>query len=195
MLEIAAVLVVGYIIVQLAGYVIHSALHQPFMGRVHKTHNDHHREKYSPHDYLDKTYRHVASSNNPILYYTPPALIIVALAFWLMPFYLAAIFTVELAAVAWANDWLHTQMHIEGHWLERYRWFWRLRDLHWHHHVDESKNLGIFSWFSDKLFRTFEEPRGIPSYYLKSDRQLDPVAAEAIAQVTGVPLEQQISGQ
>lgn len=165
MVEIVLVLIGGYLFVQTAGYLIHWVLHQPIMGRLHKTHNDHHREKYTPEDYLDKTYRHVAGNNRPILYYTPPALLIVAFAFMFLSPLLAAIFTVELAVVAWANDWLHTQMHIEGHWLERYRWFWRLRDLHWHHHVDEGKNLGIFSWFTDKLLGTFEEPKDTPAYY------------------------------
>jgi len=166
MLEIAAVLIGGYFLVQSAGYAIHLVLHQPEMGKLHQTHNDHHHQKYSPEDYLSKKYRHVAGGNKPILYYTPPALTIVALSFVFLPTLLASIFTVELAILAWANDWLHTQLHIEDHWLERYSWFWRLRDLHWHHHVNEDKNLGIFSWFTDKVVGTFQEPTLTPMYYL-----------------------------
>jgi len=149
----------------MSGSTLHWVLHQPQMGQLHRTHNDHHRRQYTPEDYLSKTYRKVDSANRPILYYTPPAIIIVALAFWALSPLLATIFAVELVVVAGANDWLHMQLHIEGHWLERYRWFWRLRDLHWHHHVDESKNLGIFFWFSDRMFRTYEEPKQVPSYY------------------------------
>lgn len=54
MLATVAVLIGGYFFVQLAGYAIHWALHRPELGPVHKTHNDHHRQKYSIDDFFLK---------------------------------------------------------------------------------------------------------------------------------------------
>ena len=165
MLEVILLLIGGYVFTQTAGHCIHWVLHRTWAGPIHISHNDHHRRKYTPKDFLDTKYRYVDEGNSPFIYYAIPAVIFVALGFYLLPFHWALILSVELALVAFANDWIHLQLHIDGHWLERYRWFWRCRDLHWQHHVNEGTNYGIFSFFTDKLFGSFKEPVRVPDYY------------------------------
>lgn len=165
MLTLAVALVVGYFVIQSAGYVVHKALHQPQLGKIHGTHEIHHKEIYPPEDYLFAgKYKEVPAAAQPVWYYLPPAILMVAGFFYVLPAYIAVSLTAELALVAWMNDWLHQKLHIKGHWLERFSWFHHLRALHWHHHVDDSKNIGIFSWFTDKLLGTYQEPLTRPSY-------------------------------
>lgn len=179
MFTLAVSLVVGYFVIQTTGYLVHKALHHPLLGKIHETHDIHHKQMYPPDDYLAPgKYREVPNEAQPFKYYAAAAIPLVTTVFFLAPLTIAIALTAELLVVAWANDWLHQKFHIEGFWMERYTWFNELRDLHWHHHVDDSKNLGIFSWFGDRLFRTYEEVQTTPTYLLPK-----------IPKLTLVPLE------
>jgi sterol desaturase/sphingolipid hydroxylase (fatty acid hydroxylase superfamily) len=165
----AVALVVGYFVIQSTGYAVHKALHQPFLGPIHRTHDVHHKVMYTPKDYLDVSYREVPGEAQPFKYYAGAAIPLIAAVFLFLPVTTAIALTAELLLVAWANDWLHQKVHIKGYWLERYSWFRHLRALHWHHHVDDTKNLGIFSWFTDRILGTYEEPLTTPSYLTEPD--------------------------
>jgi hypothetical protein len=178
MFMLAVALVVGYFVIQSTGYAVHKALHHPALGKIHDTHDVHHKLMYPPEDYLDTgKYREVPDNAQPFKYYAAAAVPLVAAVFIFLPLTIAISLAVELAVVAWANDWLHQKMHIKGYWLERYTWFHHLRALHWHHHVDDSKNIGIFSWFTDKILGTYEEATTRPSYLpsLKPELHLIPM--------------------
>lgn len=167
MFALAVSLVVGYFVIQTTGYLVHKALHHPLLGKIHETHDIHHKRMYPPEDYLAPgKYREVPNEAQPFKYYAAAAIPLVTAVFLLAPLTMALALTAELLVVAWANDWLHQKFHIEGFWMERYSWFHELRALHWHHHVDDSKNLGIFSWFADSIFRTYEEVQTTPTYLL-----------------------------
>jgi hypothetical protein len=174
-------LVGGYFTVQISGYVVHWALHRPELGKAFEAHKEHHQVKYPPENYLSKKYREISIISQPFWYYLPAAIGLIALAFTTLPLYIAGALTAELAFVAWSNDWVHQKLHIEGHWLERYTWFHRLRELHWQHHLDEGTNLGIFSWTGDRIFGTFSEAQELAPYLIK------PEPGPAIWQVNAPP--------
>ena len=179
MLTLAVSLVVGYFVIQTTGYLVHKALHHPLLGKIHETHVIHHKQMYPPEDYIDSgQYREVPNEAQPFKYYAAAAVPLVTAVFLLAPLTIAIALAAELVVIAWANDWLHQKFHIEGFWMERYTWFHELRALHWHHHVDDSKNLGIFSWFGDRLFRTYEKVQTTPTYLLPK-----------VPKLTLVPLE------
>jgi sterol desaturase/sphingolipid hydroxylase (fatty acid hydroxylase superfamily) len=162
---LAVSLVLGYFVVQATGYAVHKALHHPALGKIHRTHDVHHKVLYPPDDYLNTgKYREVPDDAQPYKYYAPPAIALLTVVFLTLPLYIAISLSVELVLIALANDWLHQKLHIKGFWLERYTWFHHLRELHWHHHVDDSKNMGIFSWFTDKILGTYEEATSMPTY-------------------------------
>lgn len=193
MFILAVSLVIGYFVVQATGYAVHKALHHPALGKVHETHDVHHKVMYPPDDYLNTgEYREVPAGAQPYKYYAPAALALVVTVFLTLPLYVAVALSAELAFLAWANDWLHKKLHIKGYWLERYTWFNHLRDLHWHHHVDDSKNLGIFSWFTDKIMGTYEEPRTQPVYLIPPKAKLFLVPPPEMAddqEVTGAKVD------
>jgi sterol desaturase/sphingolipid hydroxylase (fatty acid hydroxylase superfamily) len=192
MLALAVSLVVGYFVIQTTGYIVHKALHHPALGLIHETHDVHHKKMYPPEDYLNTgKYREVPNEAQPYKYYAAAAVPLVIGVFAFLPLSIAIALVTELAVVAWLNDWLHQKLHIKGYWLERYSWFHRLRELHWWHHVDDSKNFGIFSWFADRLFGTFEESQEIPSYLIEESPEEPESFVETADAIMLIPDEPQ----
>ena len=144
------------------------------MGKMTVSHTIHHEKLYPPDDYLSEEYRNVSLWNRPYWYYAPPAILTSVLCFMLLPWYVAAVLTVELVLVAWLNDYMHCAIHIKGHRLERYDWFLKMRDLHFGHHLDEKVNIGIFSSLMDRMLGTLE-PTQLAPIYVKERRAGSPV--------------------
>lgn len=168
MVSIGAVVIltlfIGFFVVQYLGYWTHRLLHRPELACPARAHAQHHEIHYTPDDYLSDIYREPPLKDRPIWYYLPGALVFTGLSLWLLPLYLAIPLIAELAFLGWLNDYLHGAFHLRNHWLERFKWFWRLRKLHWQHHREENTDYGIFSWFPDKLHKTFKEVITRPTY-------------------------------
>ena len=163
LLEIAAVLIGSYLLGNLLGYVVHRLLHFKWMGRPYQDHYYHHVEVYPPDDYLSDEYREPPAEASQAKYYvTAFALACSPLLLWHWAYGLLAL--VMSLSILKLNAYVHDSLHIRGHRWEKYRWFRHLRDVHYHHHVDVATNFGIFSFFPDRLLRTYagkpqESPR------------------------------------
>lgn len=177
-LYVLVTLAVGYVVTQTAGYIIHRSMHKKISGPLYRSHTAHH-QFYPPADYLSETYRDVSWKDKPIFYYAIPAALVIATSYWLLPFSLATIFTVELLFLAWLNDWLHMAFHISGHWLERFAWFHRLRDLHWYHHLEDQENFGIFIFNADRIAGTYTADFDPPNYDLQESVSSEVVETRA----------------
>lgn len=145
----------------LIGWGTHWAIHRPWAGKFYRAHMNHHLRQYPPKDLLSATYR--SSGKDDSLFAFVPAIGIAILTWMLLLNYLGvsgwglAFVFVESLFVGWLHDYIHEGFHIEGFWLRRYRWFQKLEDLHYLHHRNMKKNLGIV-WFGwDRIFRTFRE--------------------------------------
>lgn len=60
--------------------------------------------------------------------------------------------------------YLHTAFHTEDHWLNEYEWFRNDKRIHFQHHVNEGKNYGIVTHYTDLLLDTFDS--GFPIHNL-----------------------------
>jgi sterol desaturase/sphingolipid hydroxylase (fatty acid hydroxylase superfamily) len=70
---------------------------------------------------------------------------------WAMPLALGSFL------YAWGViSYLHDAFHVEGHWLERFAWFHRIRRLHDIHHWQPG-NYGILFFWMDALCGTLRE--------------------------------------
>lgn len=164
----AAVIAVGTLLYgTLIGYVTHWVLHQSWAGRVYRAHMSHHLRQYPPRDLMSTTYRS-AGKDDGLRAFTPVlagGIGLWLLALWLLgvPWWAVALVVIESAAVGWLHDYVHDGFHLEGFWMTRFAWFRNLRSLHWLHHWNMRKNLGIL-WFGwDRVFRTFRETHRRPS--------------------------------
>lgn len=123
----------------------------------HVVAHDSHHELYPPDSYMDLLYReppHKSSRLQKGLYFAPGVLFVGGVLFFLG----WAAFGVAVGGVlayAFSQQYVHDAIHIKGHWLERFQWFWRCRTHHWLHHVHD-RNFGITTFLFDRVFRSFE---------------------------------------
>ena len=139
------------------GWVIHRVLHSRWAGKAYRAHLYHHREIYPPDRFLSDEYLDPPKHAEQAVYYLAPMMLVCALvAIWSWQWAILA--AVETVAVLWLNEWMHNSLHIRGHWLCRFGWYHRLREIHHEHHVNVLKNLGIISFFPDRVMGTFADP-------------------------------------
>lgn len=149
--------VMAYVTTNLLGYWTHRWLHATKTEA--RASHDYHHETYPVHDFWDEEYRHPPAEKEQIIFYTVPGFIIVGLAFWLFSWQLAVTIIAATAVSGRLNQYVHDSIHINGHWLERFSWFWRLRNIHMLHHYAPYKiNLGILSFWPDRVFGSYVEP-------------------------------------
>jgi hypothetical protein len=72
-----------------------------------------------------------------------------------LPAWAFAVCSVEMTLLLMGINHVHEQFHVEGSWLERFRWFVRARELHDLHH-DRPFNLMVADHLWDKVFGTFD---------------------------------------
>lgn len=149
------------------GWLTHWALHQPWSGKFQRAHMNHHLKQYPPKDLRSKTYRS-AGTDDALFAFIPT----IGGAILLWSFFLKllgvswsgiGLVFLESLLVGWFHQYFHEGFHVENFWLRKYRWFQKLEDLHYLHHRNMRRNLGIL-WFGwDRVFRTYREVVPTPS--------------------------------
>jgi len=113
----------------------------------------HHRVHYPISALMSKTYR---SNNEGFVAYTPPALIIVYGLYITLPYQDFILSMIQIIIMVCMNEYIHTQIHTENSWLEKYKWFNNTRQLHFIHHKKLISNFTFGVDFSiDKLNGTY----------------------------------------
>lgn len=150
---------VSLIIATFFDHVVHWALHQRWAGIAHRAHMEHHLELYPPGNLSSDTYRVAKWYHRGALLFTPPTLAILGAAgglVWLTraPWWVLAVFAGFVVSFALVNDWFHDSFHVRKHPLMRFRWYRKLRKLHYLHHNDMATNFGIVTLAWDVAFGT-----------------------------------------
>lgn len=148
----------------LAGWVVHWILHQRWAGRFHRAHLNHHLKQYPPHNLVSDTYRSAGKDDSTVLFAPPITVSFAAFlgTLWALglPTWSLGLLLVEGALISFLTDYIHDQFHLRAPWLVRFAWFRNLRSLHWIHHVNMRRNLGIMWLGWDRVFRTFRRRAG-----------------------------------
>lgn len=154
-MNLLLLIIATYFVGNLIGYGVHRALHSPRMGRAHADHYYHHWVLYPPDDFLSKEYREPPKEAEQAKYYllAVGVLFLPLLYFGTWAYVIAF---VEAALVLQLNAYVHDSIHVDGHWLERFGVFRRLRAIHFEHHLQDV-NYGIFDFTWDLIFRTWKK--------------------------------------
>lgn len=144
----------------LTGYLVHSFLHHKWAGFAATSHLVHHTEMYPPEDLISDKYRH-AGKNTTVLLFLPIVLSILALALFLgftgvLSIFYCAVTIVEILTISILHNLLHDAFHLNDSIWHRLPNFKKMQDIHFEHHVDMTKNFGIFDFTWDKFFETFK---------------------------------------
>jgi len=159
MFPVLCVVIATYIVTTLFGYVVHRSLHQSWTGKLNHAHMTHHMKLYPPSDFYSEKYRD-PGSDSTVKIFAIAAIPVVALPIILgilgiLPLGLAILSVVEMLSIGWLHDYLHDAYHITNHPLTKFKLFKHWIDLHYLHHIKMQTNFGIFSFFWDRVFRTF----------------------------------------
>jgi len=143
----------------LVGYFVHRALHKPWAGPLYKGHMEHHLEVYPKDRLTSETYELKKWYHSGPVLFTPAAIVLIllgGLTCWIVGVSLVdfAAFAGGLVAFGFLNDYVHDSMHLRRHWLQRFRYYRKLRRLHFMHHVDMTRNFGIVAMQWDDVFKT-----------------------------------------
>ena len=52
--------------------------------------------------------------------------------------------------------YFHTHIHTEDSWLDKYSWFIKMREIHFNHHKNTTKNFNVIDMNIDKLMETYK---------------------------------------
>jgi len=141
------------------GYAFHRMFHSTWSGRFYKAHMTHHLKLYPPTDYFSDKYRDPGKDNTVwlfILAFSPLGLLILSLMYFSaisIPMGIGV--AVEITIIGWLNNSMHDAFHLRKSFWDRFSFFSKLRKLHFQHHVNMKSNYGIFSFFWDKLLKTY----------------------------------------
>jgi sterol desaturase/sphingolipid hydroxylase (fatty acid hydroxylase superfamily) len=148
-------LIIGFAVYNLIEYSFHRIAHVThkynFVYIAHKKHHQH----YPPSDLLSKQYR--TSGEGIVAFSVPSLFVLIFMYFSIIPLETFKILMCEFIFLTILSDFIHTQLHIEGSYLEKYDWFNEIRRLHLIHHKKFNKNLsfGGLSYIPDKLIGTY----------------------------------------
>ena len=127
---------------------------------IYKIHMNHHKKYYPISKLIDKEpYKTGYIYNIPdgFLAYGPSLFLILSLLYFFFDVYTYQIFVSEILFFASLSDYIHTEIHIDGSWLEKYEWFLKKRNLHLLHHKKLNMNINIIDHTFDKLKGTYLE--------------------------------------
>lgn len=154
-------ILITYFISSLVGHTIHWSLHQSWSGVFYKRHMTHHTKLYPPSNYLSDIYRDPGKDNTIISFIvlTAPLFLLPVLlgVFGILQIKIVITILSVMAVIAFMHDYLHDAFHIRNQFLYKFTFFKRWSKLHYQHHVNVQTNFGIFTFYWDKLFRTFRD--------------------------------------
>jgi sterol desaturase/sphingolipid hydroxylase (fatty acid hydroxylase superfamily) len=159
------VLVVALISTELVGYVIHRALHAGVLGRFSELHNEHHFTIYPPNGSLrSEEYKHPERTGIlkkvgeewvvPISIISIP-LVAILLIVGVPIQYLLFSLAISLLWAWLGLAYMHKSFHLKHFWMDKSRWYKKVRRLHDIHHLEVTKNYGITFFGFDKIVGTF----------------------------------------
>ena len=149
-------LIGGWYLYHLIEYGFHSLGHyiHPY-NYINKLHKQHHLD-YPPHNLKSKTYR---GNREGVKAYSLPIVIVSLSLYSFLSWDTFKIISIELSFLMILNDYLHTHIHLDHSWLDKYEWFRRSRRLHFIHHKRSQYNLsfGGLSHRIDKMIGSFKD--------------------------------------
>lgn len=163
MLAVFLTILISFLVTTLFGYAIHWSLHQTWAGQFNVAHMTHHLKLYPPEDFTSDVYRHAGKDSTPKFFAVAaiPLILtpILLWAFGVLALHLAVIVLVVEGTMGFLHDYIHDAFHINNHWMSRVPVlkdiFKKWVDIHYVHHVDMTKNYGIFTFLWDRLIGTY----------------------------------------
>lgn len=152
-----------FIATTLFGHVAHWSLHQSWLGRFNLSHMTHHLKLYPPSDFMSDSYRDPGKDNTVYIFAMaglPLLMTPIILWFFGIISLITMVFALaEMLLIGLMHDRIHDSFHIDQHFFNHLPLYKKWWELHYQHHVDMGTNYGIFTYFWDKVFKTYKEKK------------------------------------
>ena len=147
---------ISYFLYNSIEYFLHSLGHNyKFNNYIYSLHKKHHL-LYSGKKFLSQRYRTEYKyylSDGTRAHIIPFSSIIMLIYKLTNDYYLI----INICFFTYISEYLHTHIHTQNSWLEKYEWFMKKRKKHLIHHKFTNKNINILDNNLDILFHTYRE--------------------------------------
>ena len=62
----------------------------------------------------------------------------------------------QILILGYIQDYVHTHIHTKDSWLEKYKWFHKVRKRHFIHHRQYNKNINIIDPTVDRIMNSYK---------------------------------------
>lgn len=154
------IIAITFVFSTFLGYWAHLAFHQSWSGIFYRAHTNHHTIQYPPNDFISEKYRS-AGKYNSAYYFTfiflPIIGLLVSSVFFLgISTFTCLIILATMLSVGLLHDNIHDSFHLQNSIWHHLPFHKKWQQLHLVHHIDQSKNFGVYNFLFDKLFKTFQ---------------------------------------
>lgn len=153
-LLVILVILYAFVKAELIGYWFHRLMHSTVFPAIHRRHMEHHEIQYPRKNLSSENYRHTEGLSTFWLFF-PLVILMGILHLFLLPLYLFIPYFTVVSVAGLIQDYLHEGSHLRGFWLNKYKWYRRMRARHHVHHVYQGTNFGIYLFGLDRVFGTY----------------------------------------
>ncbi len=159
MITTVAALALSIVVGSFIGYFVHRAMHKQWTGPLYRGHMEHHLELYPKERLTSESYELKKWYHSGPVLFTPAAVALIVVSGIVS--LIADVSLIDFVAFAgglvtfgFLNDYVHDSFHLRRHWLQKLRYYRKLRRWHFQHHVDMTKSFGIVDMTWDHVFKT-----------------------------------------
>jgi len=130
--------------------------HKKRIELIYHNHAIGHHSKYPPKDLISNRWR--PSERHVLWYYAIPlGPLLLAVTFFANLHVILGFVIGVILSIGW-HIYLHKQYHLQNSIWERFAWFLKKRELHFHHHKKVKTNYAIVEFWIDDFMGTRFEP-------------------------------------
>jgi sterol desaturase/sphingolipid hydroxylase (fatty acid hydroxylase superfamily) len=139
-------------------YFLHRLSHNPKLGYIYKIHKKHHTIHYPITDLMSDNYKtdYIYGLSDGLLAHGPPTISIIRILYLFLDKDTFLKLSSCILFTAYISDYFHTHIHTRDSKFVEYPWFIKMREMHFNHHKNTSKNFNILDTNIDKLMKTYK---------------------------------------
>lgn len=147
----------GWFIYHSIEYLLHRFSHNPKSGYIYKIHKKHHTKHYPISKLMSEKYNtdYTYGLSDGLLAHGPPTLTIIILLYYFLDYNSYIKLSSSIIFFAYISDYFHTHIHLKNTWLDKYKFFLKMREIHFNHHKNTTKNYNIIDMNIDKVLKTY----------------------------------------
>lgn len=153
-MEIIATSFLLYQLTNLCNYLLHRFAQH----KENTTHMKQHHRLYNRKRHSSGRFRWIGYVANSEIAYGFMILSAFAFSFMFLPNFVTMVFLVQMPVHLFLFHYFHISFHKKHGFIQRFKWFRKLKALHHIHHRSVHSNFSVFDFTFDRIFKTYIGP-------------------------------------